>query len=69
MTITGRSGSFLMLDHPLDQTLTAGLRVELREGCDHTLATCSQRFGNAINFRGEPFLPGNDLVVRYGVSG
>lgn len=69
MTIIGRSGSFLMLDHPLDQPLTGGLRVVLREGCDHTLDTCSSRFGNAINFRGEPFLPGNDLVVRYGVAG
>jgi uncharacterized phage protein (TIGR02218 family) len=69
MTITGRSGSFLMLDRPLDQALVSGLRVELREGCDHTLATCSERFANAVNFRGEPFLPGNDLVVRYGVAG
>ena len=29
-------------------------------------ATCSARFGNAVNFRGEPFLPGNDLLARYG---
>jgi len=69
MTIIGRSGSFLMLDYPLDQALTSGLRVSLREGCDHTLATCAERFANAVNFRGEPFLPGNDLVVRYGVAG
>lgn len=68
MTITGRSGDLLMLDRPLDRALESGLRVTLREGCDHTLATCRQRFGNAVNFRGEPFLPGNDLVVRYGVS-
>ncbi|MEO0871962.1 MAG: phage BR0599 family protein, partial [Pseudomonadota bacterium] len=26
------------------------------------------RFGNAHNFRGEPFLPGNDLLARYGRS-
>lgn len=68
MTITGRAGDLLMLDRPLDRALDSGLRVALREGCDHTLATCRQRFGNAVNFRGEPFLPGNDLVVRYGVS-
>ena len=24
-----------------------------------------QRFGNAVNFQGEPFLPGNDLLARY----
>ncbi|HKR91916.1 phage BR0599 family protein, partial [Novosphingobium sp.] len=33
--------------------------------CDHTLNTCAARFSNAANFRGEPFLPGNDLLVRY----
>ena len=41
-----------------------GDRVILREGCDHTLATCATRFDNAVNFRGEPFLPGNDQLVR-----
>jgi|GEM_PF-6257398 len=32
-----------------------------------TLQTCAQRFANAVNFRGEPFVPGNDLVARYPV--
>lgn len=35
------------------------------QGCDRTIATCSGRFGNALNFRGEPYLPGNDLLTRY----
>ena len=39
--------------------------VELREGCDRSLATCAGRFGNAANFRGEPHLPGIDLLTRY----
>ena len=43
----------------------AGALVELVEGCDKTLATCAARFGNAANFRGEPFLPGIDLLTRY----
>jgi uncharacterized phage protein (TIGR02218 family) len=42
-----------------------GTAVEIVEGCDKRLATCSERFGNAINFRGEPHLPGNDLLTRY----
>lgn len=41
-----------------------GARVFLREGCDHRYITCTTRFGNSVNFRGEPFLPGNDLLVR-----
>ena len=58
----------LVIDSPLDFTLTSGMRAQVLEGCDHTLQTCSTRFGNAINFQGEPFLPGNDLIVRYGLS-
>ena len=43
----------------------AGALVELVEGCDKRLATCAGRFGNAPNFRGEPYLPGVDLLTRY----
>jgi len=39
--------------------------VELVEGCDKSLATCATRFANAVNFRGEPYLPGIDLLTRY----
>lgn len=43
----------------------AGVLVELIEGCDKSLATCAGRFGNAVNFRGEPYLPGIDLLTRH----
>lgn len=43
----------------------AGALVEIIEGCDKSVATCAARFGNAINFRGEPYLPGVDLLTRY----
>lgn len=58
-------GEWLVLDRPLAIDAAAGVRVILREGCDHTIATCSVRFANAINFQGEPYLPGNDLLTRY----
>ena len=65
MAVIGLAGSALVLDQPLDPGVTTGLRVMLGEGCDRTLQTCASRFGNAINFQGEPFLPGNDLITRY----
>jgi uncharacterized phage protein (TIGR02218 family) len=43
----------------------AGCRIELREGCDKRFETCVARFANAANFRGEPHVPGNDLLTRY----
>lgn len=64
--VINADGEWLVLDRPLVEGTLPGIRAELREGCDHTIATCSQRFGNAANFRGEPFLPGNDLLARYG---
>lgn len=42
-----------------------GCTVELREGCDKRFQTCVDRFANAVNFRGEPHLPGTDLLTRY----
>jgi len=45
--------------------VAAGALVELVEGCDKSFATCTARFGNAANFRGEPHLPGVDLLTRY----
>ena len=68
MGILGAQDDALALDAPLDVPLSSGLRVVLREGCDHTLATCANRFVNAVNFQGEPFLPGNDALIRYGNS-
>ncbi len=43
----------------------SGCRVEIREGCDKRFETCAGRFDNAVNFRGEPHLPGNDLLTRF----
>lgn len=56
----------LLLDRPISTDVTIGIRARLIEGCDHTLSTCGTRFNNAVNFRGEPFVPGNDLLTRYG---
>jgi len=64
-TIAGLANDALVLASPLDASVAIGTRVRLREGCDRTIATCSERFSNAINFRGEPYLPGNDLIARY----
>lgn len=65
MAMLATASGSLTLDMPLSAALTPGLRMLVREGCDHTLGTCSTRFANAINFQGEPFLPGNDQIYRY----
>lgn len=65
MGIVALGADGLVLDMPLDQIIPPGTAALAREGCDRTLDTCHSRFGNAVNFQGEPFLPGNDQLARY----
>ncbi|MBV8688403.1 MAG: DUF2163 domain-containing protein [Alphaproteobacteria bacterium] len=58
-------GTRLTLRDPPPLPPAAGDLVEIEEGCDKTFATCRSRFANADNFRGEPHLPGMDLLTRY----
>jgi len=58
-------GATLTLRLPPAFAVEAGDLVEVSEGCDRSLETCATRFNNATNFRGEPFLPGIDLLTRY----
>jgi uncharacterized phage protein (TIGR02218 family) len=46
----------------------SGDRLMLYAGCDKRFETCQKRFDNALNFRGEPFVPGLDAMVRYGTG-
>jgi uncharacterized phage protein (TIGR02218 family) len=68
-TVIGVEGAMLVLERALDGTLSPGVLARLREGCDHTIGTCSGRFANSVNFQGEPFLPGNDLLNLYSGGG
>ena len=63
--VLGASGNAIRVRDLPRAAVEAGCRIELREGCDKRFATCVSRFGNAVNFRGEPHLPGNDLLTRY----
>ena len=63
--VIGEEGAVLALAEMPPFDVGAPVRVRLVEGCDKQLATCRARFANAVNFRGEAQLPGNDLLTRY----
>jgi uncharacterized phage protein (TIGR02218 family) len=63
--IVGSEGTELILQEPPPFPALEGDLVEIRAGCDKSFATCRARFANAANFRGEPHLPGMDLLTRY----
>ncbi|MEH6660756.1 MAG: DUF2163 domain-containing protein [Parasphingorhabdus sp.] len=62
--IDGQGNAVRLADLP-SRTVALGTRVLLTEGCNKNFATCRDRFANSANFRGEPYLPGNDLLTRY----
>jgi uncharacterized phage protein (TIGR02218 family) len=47
----------------MSEVVTAGDGFTVTPGCDKSFATCRDRFANAINFRGQPYMPGNDAVL------
>jgi uncharacterized phage protein (TIGR02218 family) len=63
--ILANDASSITLADPPPLPPSPGDRMEIRQGCDRRFTTCASRFANALNFRGEPHLPGNDLLTRY----
>lgn len=47
----------------------AGDTFHVTAGCDKTLATCAEKFGNVENFRGFPHMPGDDVAASYPSTG
>jgi len=56
--------AILELWEPLRIGIGAGDQIVVTAGCDKHIATCRDKFQNAINFRGFPSMPGNDLLTR-----
>ncbi|MFV0622959.1 DUF2163 domain-containing protein [Sphingomonas sp. ac-8] len=63
--IAASDGATVTLERMPPLAVAGGDLVELVEGCDKRLESCAGRFANAVNFRGEPYLPGIDLLTRY----
>lgn len=58
------SGGDAMLEliDPPSVALEIGAAFVVYAGCDKRFATCSAKFGNSVNFRGCPHMPGNDAI-------
>jgi len=54
------------LQLPFPYTVAIGDTYSMVAGCDKSISTCINRFGNAVNFRGEPYLPGIDKIIQVG---
>lgn len=50
-------------------SIEPGAQARLSAGCDKSPEACARKFGNIVNFRGFPHMPGNDAVVAYPKAG
>lgn len=66
--------NLLVFGEPFPFTVGVGDTATVEAGCNKLIATCNSRFkdpdhpllGNVANFRGEPYIPGNDQLIRVG---
>lgn len=56
--------TIILLEEPV-RPISAGDGFVVRAGCDKQVSTCRTKFGNVVNFRGFPHIPGQDAVIRY----
>jgi len=50
----------------MPRVVQVGDTYTVYRGCDKSFATCKNVFGNALNFRGEPDIPGADQILKFG---
>lgn len=60
------SGGFdqIILALNMPRNIIPGDTFTIYAGCDKTPSTCTSKFNNILNFRGEPFVPGANLIYE-----
>ncbi|HAX90657.1 MAG TPA: hypothetical protein DCY07_00410 [Rhodospirillaceae bacterium] len=65
MEIRSFVASVFELFLPMPSDIAVGDGYAVQPGCDKSFSMCCSRFDNAVNFRGEPHVPGTDAVLSY----
>jgi uncharacterized phage protein (TIGR02218 family) len=69
MEVIAYSRGVFTLALPMPYTIAVGDTFTAVAGCQKQfLRDCVGKFANAINFRGEPYLPGNDVMTASGYN-
>jgi len=64
-TYTLSTGEFELFE-PMPFDVQAGDAYSVYRGCDKFFSTCKDDFNNVVNFRGEPHVPTQDKISKYG---
>lgn len=63
--VRSSGAGLVQLREPMRADIMPGDILMLTAGCDRRFATCSAKFNNSANFRGEPHVPGLDAMLDY----
>jgi uncharacterized phage protein (TIGR02218 family) len=57
------SDGAIVLFKPFPEAISAGDTFDIMAGCDKTMKTCQEKYGNIAHFRGFPFLPCKNVLL------
>lgn len=63
MSVKQYKGGVIVMTRPFLFSVAAGDTFQVVAGCDHTYATCQQKFNNLINFGGMPWIPNYERSI------
>lgn len=58
------AATVIFCELPFPYPVEIGDDYEMQKGCDKTFATCRDTYNNIINFRGEPYVPIADTLIK-----
>lgn len=64
MEVKEYAGGQFVLSLPMPYPIQTGDVYTAKAGCDKTFGTCVTQFNNALNFHGEPHVPGLDRILE-----
>lgn len=65
MEVQNNAGQIITLKLPMIKTIQPGDTFTIVAGCDKQLATCHNKFNNAVNFFGEPCISEKDKIFKF----
>lgn len=63
--VKSQTGDDIELYDAMTSAVAPGDLFAMSAGCDKRFTTCKTKFANAVNFRGEPHVPGTDALLDY----
>jgi len=65
----GPAGKCIEVWQDTSRAISVGDTFSVTAGCDKQFVTCRNKFDNGVNFRGCPYIPGNDFITSYPNAG